>query len=343
MSTSAFSKAGSTPSKTPFSAKKTSTKKNTSILSFFQKTDGPPKATSTQQRITQFGSKIPRNGKSLKSGTRSGTGAGDNLGVWRQNSAGGKDAGGLFFDDKRGRVTRTEENKDNDGAEITRGRSRTPDDDLWEEREDERFNENHAAVKRRRIQEASSLEEESKEDVTAKDITPVSIKAKKNNGPFIDESDSEDDLEAFREVVDVPDESTSKPKSDGELVFGAAAGDISPKDESSDTPPLAAERPPLVREATSHIEDDEFADFDDLEEDEFRGEDFLEGQWTEEQKDLELRGYETPETSGAGETNEDTNNEMPSCPICQASLGGLSHSVCLFCCSEYGRQPLTLV
>ncbi|KAJ9210616.1 hypothetical protein DTO166G4_7759 [Paecilomyces variotii] len=326
MSTSAFPKAGSTPSKTPFSAKKTSTKKNTSILSFFQKTDGPPKATSTQQRITQFGSKIPRNGKSLKSGTRSGTGAGNNLGVWGQHSAGGKDAGGLFFDDKRGRVTRTEENKDNDGAEITRGRSRTPDDDLWGEREDERFNENHAAVKRRRTQEASSLEEESKEDVTAKEITPVSIKAKKNNGPFIDESDSEDDLEAFREVVDVPDESTSKPKSDGELVFGAAAGDISPKDESSDTPPLAAERPPLVREATSHIEDDEFADFDDLEEDEFRGEDFLEGQWTEEQKDLELRGYETPETSGAGETNEDTNNEIPTCPICQASLGGLSHS-----------------
>ncbi|KAJ9223928.1 hypothetical protein DTO027B5_507 [Paecilomyces variotii] len=326
MSTSAFPKAGSTPSKTPFSAKKTSTKKNTSILSFFQKTDGPPKATSTQQRITQFGSKIPRNGKSAKNGTRVGTGAGNNLGVWGQDSAGGKDAGGLFFDDKRGRGTRTEENKDNDGAEITRGRSRTPDDDLWEEREDERFNENHAAVKRRRIQEASSLEEESKEDVTAKDITPVSIKAKKNNGPFIDESDSEDDLEAFREVVDVPDESTSKPKSDGELVFGAAAGDISPKDESSDTPPLAAERPPLVREATSHIEDDEFADFDDLEEDEFRGEDFLEGQWTEEQKDLELRGYETPETSGAGETNEDTNNEIPTCPICQASLGGLSHS-----------------
>ncbi|KAL1855564.1 hypothetical protein Plec18167_004097 [Paecilomyces lecythidis] len=319
---SAFPKTGSTPSKMSFSAKKTSTKKNTSILSFFQKTDGPPKATSTQQRITQFGSKTPRNGKNAN---RTRTGAGNNLGVWRQDNAGGKDVGGLFFDDKRGNNgSHTEGNKDGDEVEFMRGRSKTPDDDIWGEQQDDRFNETENSVKRRRVQEESSLDEKSKDDAASKETTPVSAKPKKNNGPFIDESDSEDDLEAFREVADVPAASDSKSKPNNEDDFDVAPADVEPANHQlSSMPPLAAERPPLVREATSHIEDDEFADFDDIEEDEFRGEDFLEGPWIEGQTGSEFGGYETPETSGAGETNGDM-NETPSCPICQASLGGLS-------------------
>lgn len=326
MGASALPKTGSTPSKMSVSAKKTSTKKNTSILSFFQKTDGPPKATSTQQRITQFGSKTPRNGKNA---SRTRTGTGNNLGVWRQDNAGGKDVGALFFDDKRGNGSRTEGNKDGDEVEFVRGRSRTPDDDLWGEQQDDRFNEAENSVKRRRIQEESSLDEKPKDDAASKETTPVSAKPKKNNGPFIDESDSEDDLEAFRQVADVPAASNSKLKPN-EDDLDVTATDVSPVNcQLSSMPPLSAERPPLVREATSHIEDDEFADFDDLE-DEFQGEDFLEGPWAEEQKDFGIEEYETPETSGAGETNGDI-DETPSCPICQTSLSGLSDNVCLIC------------
>lgn len=330
MGASAFPKAGSTPSKTPYSAKKASMKRNTSILSFFQKTDGPPKATSTQSRITQFGLKIPRTAKN-GSGTRSNSGK--TPGVRREDSASGADAGSLFIDDTKRRAVGIESNRDNEEVELIGERPTTPDDDLWGDveneasdvqKDDERFNENETAIKRRKIQVSSSLGEESKED-TALNRTVVSSKAKKSNGPFIDESDSEDDLDAFREVVDPP--ADSKPDNNPEPDATVTNIPTTMNDESSNAPPPASEPPPLVREATSHIEDDEFADFDDIEEDEFQGEDFLEGQWMEEQKDL--GGYDTPETSGAGETNEDANDEIPSCPICQASLSGLSDNVCL--------------
>lgn len=221
--------------------------------------------------------------------------------VRRESSNIGSAANGsLFLEDRRRATT----GRGDDGRERSRSRSRTPDD-FWGEGEDgageedeERYNENGSAVKRRRTGDSSSLsvvedegdrkrEDNEKEGVEDKSKSHPKPKAK-TSGPFIDESDSEEDLDAFREV-DVKETVTSatdelKSNTDG------------PDQSTPDTPPL-------VREATSHI-DEEYANFDDL------------GEGEEE--------YLEPLSPAGNEYEEEA-----VCPICQGSLVGLSEVVSL--------------
>lgn len=160
----------------------------------------------------------------------------------------------------------------------------------------ERFNENRSAVKRRRTGDSSSLslvedgedgKGEDNEKEGAGDKSESRAKPKANtSGPFIDESDSEEDLGAFREVEveETVTSTTDEPKSNTD-------GPDQP------TPDI----PPLVREATSHI-DEEYANFDDLGEGE---EEFLE-----------------PLSAAGNECEEEA-----VCPICQGNLVGLSEVV----------------
>lgn len=196
----------------------------------------------------------------------------------------------LFLEDRR----RATAGRGDGGRERSRSRSRTPDD-FWGE--EERYNENGPAVKRRRTGDLSMLslvEDEGdgkggdKEKEAAGDNPASRAKPKpkaKTSGPFIDESDSEEDLDAFREV-DVEETVTSatdepKPNTDG------------PDQPTPDTP--------LVREATSHI-DEEYANFDDLGEGE--------------------EGFLEPLSPAGNECEEEA-----VCPICQGSLVGLSEVV----------------
>lgn len=272
-----------------------STKRNKSILSFFQKTDDPPQATSRQPRITQFAAASGRGGSRNASGNVS-RGAAS---LKQNGSISGAGAGatteGLFLQDPRGAKIGTE-------AGTPRGsRSPTPDE-IWDEEdtgkeEGEKYNENRSSVKRRKTGESTeSLFEGDWGNTTGNNgPEPGHAKAKaKYSGPFIDESDSEDDLDAFQEVDHTPEitEDNEEPPSNN--------------NDGHEIQERAPDIPSLVRQDTSYIEDDEYANFDDLDEEGMR-EEFI--------------GSLSP---AGNECEEET-----VCPICQSNLGRLSEMVFL--------------
>lgn len=220
----------------------------------------------------------------------------------------------------RTREGRSLSNGDAGTEDRERGRSRTPEDIWGEEREsavevqeeeNERYSENGSAVKRRRVEKVvSETDHEGEKGVVRKD--------RKVSGPFIDESDSEEEnLDAFRDWGD----------QDGET-----KEDEAEKEESKGLLPLDGDQtakkrdfvdvPPLVREATSHIPDDDYPDFDDIDE-------------NEGQRDLVLDGaddngdVDDAFEFDANEMNADALevDEEPTCPVCQGSLEGLDELV----------------
>jgi DNA cross-link repair 1A protein len=322
MAGSSFGRVASTPSgkKTSFNnTKRSATKRNSSILSFFKKTDGPPK--SDQPRITQFGVRVVQSESQSKS--KNGPLKGDN-----------QSSGGLFLEDrKRGQPKVADDNngdkvEDDDTEWFPRERSKTPDDAIWgnpdspieagkDPRPDneERFNENGGPVKRRKI-DSSGVG------------GGANSGTRRRQGPFIDESDSEEEgIAALRDF----DVNVSPPVVQPETKDNA--------EESTDNTPVTAkerssavERPSLVREATSNVgddRDDAVADDSDGIEDELEGEDFLEGPWMEEEntagldEDDKIMGWAD---DSMGESQEPT-SESPTCPVCEAGLGGMSASV----------------
>lgn len=310
-----FPKRNSTPSKLPYSAKQSSLKRNTSILNFFQKTDAP---TSTQPRITEFTTKAEKSNNGAngaKSQREENSGAGS---LFLEDSTGSGISGGKG---KRGDEIEGLEDTDGfpvkvdeEGLPVKKRRASTGserslfgDEDLVDGGEKEIGisanipNENGGSVKRRK-RESSPLAGKEDEPKSSNISTPAKSR---QSGPFIDESDSEEeDLGAFRDVEEPPAVSE----------FG----------QSDTRQSSAVNVPPLVREATSHAEDDEeFANFDDLEENEFREEEFLEPLCDEE---MEQDGLdESIGTDTPGE--ESVSDGVPVCPICQTSLPGSSEMV----------------
>ncbi|KAF4220655.1 hypothetical protein CNMCM8980_001610 [Aspergillus fumigatiaffinis] len=255
---------GSTPSKTPAGSKqKTQVKRNASLLNFFQKADGPPQATSRQPRITQFATKVERS-----------SGSGNSpISLCRQGSSQASNtAGSLFLEDKNG----SKPLKTGTGIPDSRdSRSRTPDD-IWGdedgkedvlESEDERYNENGNSVKRRKVDSSSAIDQG---DVPRPCKPP---KVRQVSGPFIDESDSEDDLGddlgAFKEI-DQGKPSFKRTVTGNEEKSPTSSVDVNPALKEQ---PSAVAAPSLVREATSYGGDDEFANFDDIEGDNFLDDD----------------------------------------------------------------------
>ncbi|KAL5002984.1 cytochrome P450-domain-containing protein [Aspergillus recurvatus] len=264
--------------------------------------DGPPKSTPKQARITQFTTQGERPGSSVTTPRprllkREGS----------LNASGGGEEG-LFLEDKKGR------NLLNIAKQTERERSRSPD--IWGERDGDeekegagaagfpeegvdRYNERGSAVKRRKIDSVSPCAGSAKEVVS---------KVQKVSGPFIDESDNEDEgLEAFRDFRDgEADVSPGKGVKESEAP--------SDEDQTARKHDFAADVPSLVREATSHMLDDEYPDFDDLEADGVEGEGL----------DVEDEGVINGETSGfdADDTiaHSVDADEKPTCPVCQGSL-----------------------
>ncbi|KAL1952583.1 hypothetical protein VTO42DRAFT_4708 [Malbranchea cinnamomea] len=165
-------------------------KQNTSILNFFKKADGPPK--STQKRITQY---VTKQDKSALEGTG--------------NTAGNNDSqpDSLFFEEDIPHL-----------PDSTSRPSQEADDDKEEdiEREffprsfeEERYNEYVGALKRRKLEPHWESQRGVPEMVTAEredtrqhseiEDSPSGTGHTSRNGPFIDESDSdEDDVGIFR-------------------------------------------------------------------------------------------------------------------------------------------------
>ncbi|KAJ5675281.1 DNA repair metallo-beta-lactamase [Penicillium maclennaniae] len=282
----------STPSKGPSVVKPSSAKRNKSILSFFQKSDGPTGAISSQPRITQF----------VTSSRSSSSGA--------VTPSKDDTANALFLEDKKGLAKL--EQATSEANTNGRPRSRTPediwgDDDGFLKEDDHRYNENGSSSKRRKIE--SPLAPVKTEDVPKSAKSSAQVNAA-TSGPFIDESDSEDDMEAYREVEEM---SPAPATTTNDRLFAL-------DDDPAMDPP--AEQPPVVREVMSLTDNDEYANFDDIEEDEPVGDEFREGPW-EDQEGLKLDDLNDVEDMNGLDIKTDPG---VTCPICQEALAGLSET-----------------
>lgn len=275
-------------------------------------------STSRQSRITQFASKIERSG----SGT---------TGLQPKGNGTGRNAESLFLEDKTGAGKLKVAGGDN----FERERSPTPTaDDIWGTGEDndsgilkehgeERFNENGSAVKRRRVDSSSP-------EKTVGDATngSKSSKPKQSSGPFIEDSDSEDDLGLYKEVEEP---STVAAKAEETNANGDSTGVDTLETEER---PIGLAPPSLVREAMSNVEDDEFPNFDDVEDGEFQEEEgSLEHPLEEDEKEQDHDVYDPKNNSPGMAECEERGNEVAVCPICQGSLAKLKELVRCFLCS----------
>ncbi|KAK5174323.1 DNA cross-link repair protein PSO2/SNM1 [Saxophila tyrrhenica] len=207
------------------------------------------------------------------------------------------------------------------------------------EQDDVRFNENDGPVKRRRtdVEEISGTNDSNADDQNdvgvGKPLPDSSTQSRP--GPFLEESDSEQDEEAPEALIGMHDGD----EEDGanHLHVGLKTHQESVEAGPSDVAAADNEpRPPsLPKEETSYdVGQDEFKDFengdgfddmDDFDEDPFEGGDeYMERRYMEEQAQLEEdeKDYDVlpPELTTETSASEDT----PSCPICSANLAGLS-------------------
>lgn len=173
----------------------------------------------------------------------------------------------------------------------------------------------------------------------------VCVPKHRTAGPFVDDSDSE------TEPIAIPTRRSSaqvRPPSDMVTVTETRAVPIKleqSKDPSAMEPVEASAVPPLLkREATSYSNVGDFEDFDgmaDFDDDEFpvEGEEYRERQFMAEQRRIELAeagldgavdGFEDfPDEDllalSRGDSNaQESSEEAPACPICSASLSGIS-------------------
>ncbi|KAK1822279.1 DNA cross-link repair protein PSO2/SNM1 [Friedmanniomyces endolithicus] len=247
-------------------------KANSSILSFFKKTDGPEGA-------------------------------------------------GLFVQECGGRAY---------GVQDVENRTPPPDGiGLGEELvEDEaRFNEGGGSVKRRRT--SGGLGD-------GGCLVPSRVRA----GPFLEESDSEEDEEQSETVIAVEEEAGATMI---ELGFEGSASAEVPAEESDLTTAMSGSagpstRPPLIKQETSYAPDpDDVKDFDgmdDFDEDLFeQGDEFLERRYMEEQAALEEEDDEQANDTVMNEEPVEQEEPLeslagvdggPSCPICNVGLAGVS-------------------
>jgi DNA cross-link repair 1A protein len=218
---------------------------------------------------------------------------------------------------------------------VTSERERSLTPDFWGDNEDflkaddKRYNESDTAVKRRRVESPDSpVSETQQSDAESKTTkapaaTPAPAKVQKRSGPFIDESDSEDDMQAYRELQE------STPTTRDVTNETSQMDTIVATQRTSEPTPQ-----PLVRTATNNADNDEYANFDDIEEeDELIGEEFRnrpwEGEEQEQQIDLEVDPDKyLNDCSGV----EDVEGEVSMCPICQMKLKELNETVSVHHC-----------
>ena len=208
-----------------------------------------------------------------------------------------------------------------------------------------RYNEDGVPSKRRRI-----------EDIPRQSSQTEETKAAPTRGPFVDDSDSEDEpvkalsFSAIKNKSDEKesdekesDEKESDEKESDEKESEIAGRDITPalEWEPSRESPVGQVVPSLKRETTSVGEVNGFDGNEDFIDDEFpeEGEEYLERRWMEEQAQFE-EGLEEENLAMEDDTLdmelkklENTTRVMPedvgstSCPICGGNTTGLNDQV----------------
>ncbi|KAF2132948.1 DNA cross-link repair protein pso2/snm1 [Dothidotthia symphoricarpi CBS 119687] len=208
----------------------------------------------------------------------------------------------------------------------------------------DRYNENNGSVKKRKISQEvalprcslSLMEKEADATlITPSPDTPVPApKIHKKSGPFVDDSESEDD------------ETSLVPQRQGMIKLHTSA-ELPCSEQLEESIPVHCPEihvnnasPPLKTEPTSQLEGETPEEYEGLEDDELlEGEEYDERRWMKEQRKLEMEdaGFEgdsadfdapslfpDDETSTVlGRTLEDS-GEAPSCPICSSNLKGLT-------------------
>lgn len=235
--------------------------------------------------------------------------------------------GDLFLEDKKG-LAKIQAAKE--GSE--KPRSPTPDiwgdDEEFLKQDDEKYNLSSAAKRRKVDTPSISTDEIQKPDVGPIPIkSPGSTKQQKRSGPFIDESDSEDDMEAFRDIQE-----TNPPTIDSKVDEALPIDNTVDAERSPESTP-----PPSVRAATNNTDHEEYANFDDLEEeDELIAEEFRNRPWEAEEQEQQINldiepGKDDNDCSGVEEPVE---GEVSTCPICQRALKGFNETVSNLCLSN---------
>jgi DNA cross-link repair 1A protein len=229
---------------------------------------------------------------------------------------------------------------------------------------EKRYNENGGSVKRRKVSEERSLKACSpppQDDEEAIVIKPLPTKAGKikKTGPFIDDSESEsEDMMGSNEVRGTE----LLPKSPAGSTSSKSSDKSKPADSPERKPPPTDRLPPQLKsEETSQIPDEDFDDFEGLEDEDFpEGEEYDERRWMEEQRRLEMaeadfesdvNDQETPslfpdDDTGDNITLEKEGTVVPSCPICNSRLAGLDEqqaSVHVNACLDGNPIPLPKV
>ncbi|KAF2799382.1 DNA cross-link repair protein pso2/snm1 [Melanomma pulvis-pyrius CBS 109.77] len=228
---------------------------------------------------------------------------------------------------------------------------------------EERYNEHGGSHKRRKVSEDApgmactppppARDENVTLDSLSADAAELPARPSRK-GPFVDDSESEPD------DVDMPITRRGRAKVLDALNASSASKQAKASIfENSIESPVAL--PALLKaETTSQISEDDFEDFEGLEDDDtLEGEEYDERRWMQEQQRLELieAGFEgdldnmdapsmfSNDEVGDPETNEISGDTTPSCPICNTSLGGLNDeaaSVHVNACLDGNPLPLPM-
>ena len=166
----------------------------------------------------------------------------------------------------------------------------------------------------------------------------------KRAGPFLDDSDSEDEVLADQEDKEGSEE-TDATSLGAEVQDEVVAIKQEPSEDQEeqveeDTEDITQEYPPgLLRQGTSYAEQDEFGDFEgneDFDEEYAGGEEFSERRFAKEQRRLEMleggvddevddfREEYGPDSIKEEPSDDGPPNGIPACPICASNLAGLS-------------------
>ena len=211
------------------------------------------------------------------------------------------------------------------------------EDELDGSEESNRFNEDGGSNKRRKMSvdldhDAELFGEEAEHVVDGEDAE-ISQNSQKQSGPFMEESDSELDEEQPEAVIGIE----QQPNDSGEeesLVAGTVPHqeEVTLDHAKGQEEPSVPDRPSLIKEETSYEANlDDFKDFEgmeDFDEDPFEeGDEYMERRYMEEQARLEAEELEKdydPLPLADDDVPDQVAEDSPSCPICSASLKGVS-------------------
>ena len=218
-----------------------------------------------------------------------------------------------------------------------------------------RYNESGGSIKRRRLSANNG------EEKAVSETRPLHNMVRR--GPFVDESDDEDDEPKPLEVKTNPGPTGIQPLPDREehshALLAHEEMDQVRESPSTDEPPsMSLSTPILKREPTSHADEPELEDLEEYIDDEYtEGEEYLERRWMEEQAELEM-GLEDgddsdmksmPSTEPKAELEAlkgEQKETVASCPICGGGFRGLSEqdtSKHVNDCLDGRAQPLPTV